>query len=32
LAVSAALVHDSALRVAPVLRALRTSLPPLLPG
>src|SRR5215469_17060427 len=32
LAVSAALVHDSALRVAAVLRALRASLPPLLPG
>lgn len=32
LAVSAALVHDSALRVAPVLRTLRASLPPLLPG
>lgn len=32
LAVSAALVQDSALRVAPVLRALRASLPPLLPG
>ena len=32
LAVSAALVQDSAQRVAPVLRALRASLPPLLPG
>jgi Transposase DDE domain len=32
LTVSAALVHDSARRVAPVLRALGTSLPPLLPG
>lgn len=32
LAVSAALVHDSAVRVAPVLRTLRASLPPLLPG
>jgi hypothetical protein len=32
LAVSAALVQDSATRVAPVLDALRTSLPPLLPG
>ena len=32
LAVSAALVHDSAVRVAPVLRTLRDSLPPLLPG
>src|SRR5262249_25736924 len=32
LAVSAALVHDSALRVAPVLGTLRASLAPLLPG
>lgn len=32
LAVSAALVHDSALRVTPVLHALRAGLPPLLPG
>jgi hypothetical protein len=32
LPVSAALVHDSAQRVAPVIRALRASLPPLLPG
>jgi len=32
LAVSAALVRDSALRVAPVIRALRAALPPLLPG
>jgi hypothetical protein len=32
LAVSAALVQDSARRVAPVIRALRASLPPLLPG
>lgn len=32
LAVSAALVHDSARRVAPVIQALRASLPPLLPG
>jgi hypothetical protein len=32
LAVSAALVRDSAQRVAPVIRALRASLPPLLPG
>jgi IS4 transposase len=32
LGVSAALVHDSAVRVAPVLRTLRASLPPLLPG
>jgi len=32
LAVSAALVQDSARRVAPVLRALHASLPPLLPG
>ena len=32
LAVSAALVHDSAVRVAPVLRTLRACLPPLLPG
>jgi Transposase DDE domain len=32
LPVSAALVRDSALRVAPVIRALRASLPPLLPG
>ena len=30
LAVSATLVHDSAVRVAPVLRTLRASLPPLL--
>jgi hypothetical protein len=32
LAISAALVRDSARRVAPVIRALRASLPPLLPG
>lgn len=32
LAVSAALVHDSARRIAPVIHALRASLPPLLPG
>jgi Transposase DDE domain len=32
LTVSAALVRDSARRVAPVIRALRASLPPLLPG
>jgi hypothetical protein len=32
LPVSAALVRDSARRVAPVIRALRASLPPLLPG
>jgi hypothetical protein len=32
LTVSAALVHDSARRIAPVIRALRASLPPLLPG
>ena len=32
LAVSAALVRDSARRIAPVIRALRASLPPLLPG
>jgi hypothetical protein len=32
LPVSAALVHDSAQRVAPVIRALGASLPPLLPG
>jgi Transposase DDE domain len=32
LPVSAALVHDSARRVAPVIDALRASLPPLLPG
>jgi hypothetical protein len=32
LAVSAALVQDSAQRVAPVIRALRAALPPLLPG
>jgi hypothetical protein len=32
LAVSAALVRDSARRVVPVIRALRASLPPLLPG
>jgi hypothetical protein len=32
LAVSAALVQDSARRVAPVINALRASLPPLLPG
>jgi len=32
LPVSAALVRDSALRIAPVVRALRASLPPLLPG
>lgn len=32
LPVSAALVHYSAQRVAPVVRALRASLPPLLPG
>ena len=32
LAVSAALVRDSARRVAPVIRALRATLPPLLPG
>jgi hypothetical protein len=32
LAVSAALVRDSARRVAPVLRSLRAALPPLLPG
>lgn len=32
LPVSAALVHDSARRVAPVINALRASLPPLLPG
>ena len=32
LPVSAALVHDSARRVAPVMNALRASLPPLLPG
>jgi hypothetical protein len=32
LAVSAALVEDSARRVAPVIRALRGALPPLLPG
>lgn len=32
LPVSAALVQDSARRVAPVIRALRSSLPPLLPG
>jgi hypothetical protein len=32
LAVSAALVRDSARRVTPVIRALRASLPPLLPG
>src|SRR6266702_1409592 len=32
LAVSAALVRDSAQQVAPVLAALRASLPPLLPG
>src|SRR5205807_1039619 len=31
-AVSAALVHDSAQRVAPVIQALRAALPPLLPG
>jgi hypothetical protein len=32
LPVSAALVRDSAQRIAPVIRALRASLPPLLPG
>jgi hypothetical protein len=32
LPVSAALVRDSAQRIAPVIRALRSSLPPLLPG
>ncbi len=32
LAVSAALVHDSAQRVAPVIAKLRAALPPLLPG
>jgi len=32
LPVSAALVRDSARRVAPVIRALRAALPPLLPG
>lgn len=32
LGVSAALVHESARRVAPVIGALRASLPPLLPG
>lgn len=32
LAVAAALVHDSAQRVAPVITQLRASLPPLLPG
>lgn len=32
LPVSAALVRDSARRIAPVIRALRASLPPLLPG
>jgi hypothetical protein len=32
LAVSAALVHDSAQRVAPVIAKLRASLPPLVPG
>jgi hypothetical protein len=32
LSVSAALVRDSARRLAPVIRALRASLPPLLPG
>ena len=32
LAVSAALVRDCARRVAPVIRALRAALPPLLPG
>src|SRR5262245_61541641 len=32
LAVSAALVQDSARRVGPVIKALRASLPPLLPG
>ena len=32
LGVSAALVHESALRVAPVIGALRATLPPLLPG
>jgi IS4 transposase len=32
LAVSAALVHDSAQRVAPVITALGTALPPLVPG
>src|SRR6266516_2998942 len=32
LAVSAALVRDSAIRVAPVIAKLRTSLPPLVPG
>ena len=32
LAVSAALVRDSARRVSPVIRALRAALPPLLPG
>jgi len=30
--VSAALVHDSAVRVAPIIAALRAALPPLLPG
>jgi hypothetical protein len=32
LSVSAALVRDSARRIAPVIRSLRASLPPLLPG
>jgi DDE family transposase len=32
LPVSAALVHDSARRAAPVIRALRASVPPLVPG
>src|SRR5262249_40930982 len=32
LGVSAALVHESAHRVAPVIAALRAALPPLLPG